>query len=76
VTVNPTAPTVMSTTVSGVEQQAIALHLASQIATNGQAGSFLNAVTLTFTVPTGDIYTFASTNDPTVDASFEVAPII
>src|SRR5262249_45795723 len=51
VTVNPTAPTVTSTTVSRVEQQAIALHLASQIATNGQAGSFLNAVTLTFTVP-------------------------
>src|SRR5262245_21375504 len=70
VTVNPTAPMVTSTTVSGVEQQAIALHLASLIATNGQAGSFLNAVTLTFTVPTGDIYTFASTNDPTVDASF------
>lgn len=30
--------------------------------------------TLAFTVPTGDSYTFASTNDPTVDATFSGGP--
>jgi hypothetical protein len=62
--------TVTSTTVTGVEGQAIALHLGSQIASS----TLLNSVTLAFTVPTGDSYTFASTNDPTVDATFSGGP--
>ena len=59
VTVLPPAPTVSPSTVSGVEGTAIALNLGIT-GTNGAAGdsNTLNSVTLTFTVPTGDTYTF------------------
>jgi hypothetical protein len=60
VTVYPTAPTVTSAAVSGIEGQPTALNLASAIATTGSTGdsNTLNSVTLTFTVPTSDTYTF------------------
>ena len=55
VTVNPTAPAVSSPTVSGVEGQPIALNLDAMIVPTGQTGdsNTIDAVTLTFTVPTG-----------------------
>ena len=64
VTVDPTAPTVTSATVSGVEGTAIPLNLASEIAATGLSGdsNTLNSVTLTFTVASGDSYKFASAN--------------
>ncbi len=51
-------------TVSGVEGQPIALNLASEITATGLSGdsNIINAVTLTFTVPSGDTYSFASTS--------------
>src|SRR5262245_42316941 len=43
--------------------------------TNGQAGSFLNAVTLTFTVPTGDIYTTPAVKLASTVGSFVLANV-
>ena len=71
VTVYPTAPTVTSAVVSGTEGQPIALDLSSAITATGSAGdsNTLNLVTLTFTVPTNDTYTFKSA-DASLDDVF------
>ena len=60
VTIDPTTPTVSPTAVSGFEGQAIALDLG--ISPTGEASNTIDAVTLTFAVPTGESYTFTSTS--------------
>jgi hypothetical protein len=71
VTVDPTAPTVSSTTVTGTEGQPIALDLASAISPSGASGdsNSIDGVTLTFTVADGDTYTFSSV-DAGLDQTF------
>ena len=60
VTIDPTTPTVSPTAVSGFEGRAIALDLG--ISPTGEASNTIDAVTLTFAVPTGESYTFTSTS--------------
>ena len=64
VTVLPTAPTVSSTSISGIAGQPMPLNLASDITpTEGSGdGNKVGSVTLSFTVPAGDTFTFTSVN--------------
>ncbi|WJR77825.1 Ig-like domain-containing protein [Bradyrhizobium sp. NP1] len=60
VTIDPAAPTVAPVTVSTVEGAAVALNLGIAATNLEGDGNTLNAVTLTFTVPANDTYTFTN----------------